>query len=293
MCASAGGGIDEFGQRLVHGQTLASLDLTLTNQIYATGVGIGQSLDTGVDILMPCVGSLGTGETVSSTVIFTAVTSGPQVDDDGDGYSPPADCDDNDAEINPGASEVIGDGIDNNCDGQIDESGVDADGDGYSPPADCNDADLSINPGAAEVAGDGIDNDCDGQVDEGENVCANFVDFLPEGTTGFDSSECTTAPGEPVASCQTGGSGHADYLAFELQPGQTGDVAVLSAWDAVVAIYDEALFEHSCSDLFFGGTAESVSVTNNTGASQFYFVQVDGFEPADFGPYDATLAITP
>lgn len=82
----------------------------------------------------------------------------------------------------------ICDGIDNDCDGQIDE-GVgdlyyrDADNDGYgnalvttnacSKPSgyvvkktDCDDSKRYINPGAIEVC-DGIDNDCDRQIDEG------------------------------------------------------------------------------------------------------------------------------
>jgi len=50
------------------------------------------------------------------------------VDNDGDGWVeaenecvPGGDCDDNDITTYPGAEEVCGDGIDNNCDGQIDE----------------------------------------------------------------------------------------------------------------------------------------------------------------------------
>ncbi len=70
---------------------------------------------------------------------------GPQLkveiaqDLDNDGYF--GDCDEENADINPGATEVC-DEIDNDCDGKVDEENC-----------------------------DGLDNDCDGLIDEGEDLC--------------------------------------------------------------------------------------------------------------------------
>ncbi|MFK7986704.1 MAG: putative metal-binding motif-containing protein [Sandaracinaceae bacterium] len=44
-------------------------------------------------------------------------------DNDEDGFSELADCDDTDATVNPDRPELCADGVDNNCDGDIDEAG--------------------------------------------------------------------------------------------------------------------------------------------------------------------------
>ncbi len=117
----------------------------------------------------------------ASTLDSCSAPGGYVADDD--------DCDDTDASINPAGTEVC-DGVDNNCDGAIDEDAAldagtwyaDADGDGYgdttaivdcTQPADtvandddCDDTEATVYPGAAELC-DGLDNDCDGTVDDG------------------------------------------------------------------------------------------------------------------------------
>ena len=91
-------------------------------------------------------------------------------DNDGDGYylesecGTQFDCNDSDASIHPGAAEVCGDGIDQDCNGNdlICPDDVDDDGDGQTEnQGDCDDTDATIFDGATEICGDGIDQDCD------------------------------------------------------------------------------------------------------------------------------------
>lgn len=97
-------------------------------------------------------------------------------DKDGDGYGERGqaccteageDCDDWDAEVNPGSEEICGDGIDQDCSGEdLTCLPIDEDEDGYDEESDCDDFNSNINPAMDEVCEDGLDNNCNGNVDE-------------------------------------------------------------------------------------------------------------------------------
>jgi hypothetical protein len=122
------------------------------------------------------------------------------------------DCIDSNAAISPGTTEIC-DGIDNNCDGSIDEGitfttyYIDADGDGYgdsndsgtsfcSNPGsayrttntDCDDSNSAIKPGATEIGGNSIDENCDGNLYVvGDYAYGGIVFYVPPIPTDLNS----------------------------------------------------------------------------------------------------------
>jgi hypothetical protein len=74
-------------------------------------------------------------------------------------------------EVSP-AAEVCGDGLDNDCDGVVDDGCPEICGDGLD-----NDGDGVVDDGCVEICGDGLDNDGDGVVDDGcPEVCDDGID---------------------------------------------------------------------------------------------------------------------
>lgn len=180
-------------------------------------------------------------------------------DADGDGYGDPGgetreacdappgyasnsdDCDDEDANVRPGATELPGDGIDQDCDGQ-ELCFVDADNDGYrtlpalriltnnlacdgdgeadntAPGPDCNDNNAAVFPNAIEVC-NRVDDNCDGTIDEpgaiGERTYFRDADNDTYGRDDDTIVACFAPPG------YVDRGGDCNDAAFNANPGLT------------------------------------------------------------------------
>lgn len=204
------------------------------------------------------------------------------------------DCNDNNAAVNPGATEVC-DNIDNNCNGQTDETAGtlwyrDNDNDGFGNPSislracakpdgyvsnntDCNDSDNKTYPGAPE-RWDNIDNDCDGQVDEGLNIGAPCV----------PSAVGVCSAG--VIACEWGGI---PYCKPSIEPGSRPEICGNGLDDDCDGQVDEGPFPTWYRDADGDGYGTAADTKQQCSKPNGYVAQAGDCNDADAAIYpDAT-----
>ncbi|MFH0729306.1 MAG: putative metal-binding motif-containing protein, partial [Pseudomonadota bacterium] len=138
------------------------------------------------------------------------------IDNDGDGVTENGgDCDDAKAAVHPGAVETCN-GIDDNCNGQVDEGCQtyyqDADADGFGNAAvtmkataqpagyvldntDCLDSDAAVHPGAQEIVDNGKDDDCNPATLDNSLDIDNDGDGVTENGGDCDDAKAAVHPG--------------------------------------------------------------------------------------------------
>ncbi len=156
-----------------------------------------------------------------SCVKFALYAGEYTFDRDGDNADTARDdgeCNDSAMGVNASVAEVVGNFLDDDCDGLADEDptsnapstdAMDRDTDGVSIAAgDCDDTNNLVGgTGATEVCGDGLDNDCDGRADrgvDGTTILCNPFDTAPNPETLTLDPLSFAAGGAPVIAFTSG-----------------------------------------------------------------------------------------
>jgi len=197
--------------------------------------------------------------TIDSSIVEDLVTQLKQakcealpVDEDGDGFLCNEDCDDTDPDINPDQTETPGNGIDDNCNGEVDEVFVCTGADGYNA---ISLSDIMNTPLSAKVL-DGSD---------------NVYNEIPAGT---------------VVVYNTNEGRYGKLLI------QTLDVFILMSWTTYNAdgtVYSQGS-DLNISGTWHADLDAGVQTTTN-GTEDFWWEAVDGIDRFVVPSEDATFAI--
>jgi hypothetical protein len=231
------------------------------------------------------------------------------IDADGDGFfaqsgcGTPLDCNDANAAIHPGATEVC-DGVDNNCNGVVDEgcsaSCTDADFDGFfaqpgcGTAVDCNDTNPAAHPAAAEVCGDQLDNNCNGFIDEscpgpGIYVATN-VGNDNTGLGTMSSPFKTIAKGVSTAAALGGAQAvHVAQGEYSEKVTLVEGISLLGGYRCCDWARSRDVYTTQILNPDFEGVLVPESITRNTRLEGFFVRGKDGAPPAAPGSVAITV----
>ncbi len=217
------------------------------------------------------------------------------------------DCDDTDGAVYPGATEYCN-GIDDDCDGTIDEDGAsdvltwyaDADMDSYGDPGrtdidcyqpagyvadntDCDDTDSAQYPGADEYC-NGEDDDCDGYVDEDGEVLDGdlyYADTDSDGTGDPDNTivACSMPSGYVDNTWDCDDYDGSEPVVVDFGSGSPSGAGTLSS--PLDMIQDGIDMATQCVIVFAGTYYEAVHMTGTD-------LVITGVDGADVTTIDAT-----
>ncbi|MEP7122276.1 MAG: choice-of-anchor L domain-containing protein [Byssovorax sp.] len=185
-------------------------------------------------------------------------------------------------------SEICANGVDDDCDGVVDNV-PDVDGDGWTAcNGDCNDSNALVNPGAFEVVGNGIDDDCDPASSDVNPAPTCSTVKKSSGVNALDVAKAmdlcqTTTANPPLATKKWGLITQTQLLANGAVPNATDLANIQNFQSEVILTYGNIIKPHK------GATMAGVS----TGAMR---VPADGAQfvnPVGGSSYLSTIPFTP
>jgi hypothetical protein len=196
--------------------------------------------------------------------------------------------------------EICSNGVDDDCDGTVDNV-PDIDGDGWTTcNGDCNDNNALVNPGAFEVVGNGIDDDCDPATSDVNPAPTCSTVKKSAGVTALDVAKAmdlcqTTTANPPLATKKWGLLAQTQLLANGTVPNATDLLNIQNKQTEIMLTYGNIIKPHKGTT--FAGMSTGAMRVPADGVGQFVnpvggtsYASSIPFSPLPAGPLGTYMA---